>query len=138
MGTIDTRPQTVDISHYAGDTLTIQVLVSDGLAEGKVWKAQVKRDRESGIVDAEFAVIPIPGGADLVLSAEDSRALTQIAGALMAGRSLRGVSAQFSAPVVEKYSGVWDVEISDDGADPVITLAQGSLTIDMDVTRSGA
>jgi hypothetical protein len=38
---------------------------------------------------------------------------------------------------IQRYSGVWDVQVSGSGgADPVNTLAQGSLTIDMDVSRT--
>ena len=115
MGAIDTRPQIVDIDHYAGDTLTLHVKVPDSVIAGRVWSAQIRSRRDSTKVDATFVIIPVAGvGADVVLSTAESRRLTS-----------RGM-----------YNGFWDVQLSlANGADPVTTLAHGEIRLHPDVTR---
>ena len=36
---------------------------------------------------------------------------------------------------VTRYLGVYDAQVSADGFDPIQTFVQGTLTIDLDVTR---
>ena len=113
-----TVPQEVNLELYAGDTQPIHITISDALIGGRVFSAQVRSDKNSSRVDAEFAVYLIAGvGADLVLSSEDGLALTR-----------RG-----------DYDGFWDVQLAPvGGGDPVTTLAHGTLRLVSDVTRSFA
>jgi hypothetical protein len=114
MSSVDTRPQVVDIDHYAGDTLTLHVKVSAAVVAGRTWTAQVRSNRTSYKIDATFEVFPTSFGADVMLHTEDSRRLTA-----------RGA-----------YIGYWDVQLSEpDGSDPVTTLAHGELRLQPDVTR---
>lgn len=132
MATIDTRPDTVDIIHYAGDTLTIRVEAPSGVTDGMDWAAQVKANRETDDVDAEFVITPPAtsgGPAYLVLPSAVCKALT--ATGVVAREMVDGRMA-----VVQRYTGEWDVQVSAAGTDPVRTLAQGTLTIELDVTRS--
>lgn len=132
MAVIDTRPDTVDIIHYAGDTLTIRVEAPASLTDGMTWLAQIKATRDSPTVDAVFNITPPQssgGPAYLELPAAKT---SELAGT---GQVLREmVAGQLAA--IQRYSGEWDVQVSDNGADPVKTLAQGTLTIELDVTRS--
>lgn len=132
MAVIDTRPDTVDIIHYGGDTLTIRVEAPAGVTDGMDWAAQVKASRDVDVVDAEFDITPpvTPGGpAYLVLPSAVCKALT--ATGAVAREMVDGRMA-----VVQRYTGEWDVQVSAAGSDPVRTLAQGALTIELDVTRS--
>lgn len=132
MAVIDTRPDQVDIIHYAGDTLTIRVEAPASLTDGMTWLAQVKASRDSATVDAVFEITPpqTPGGpAELVLPAAVTAALGGT------GQVLREMVAGTLA-AIQRYQGEWDVQVSDNGLDPVKTLAQGTLTIELDVTRS--
>ena len=113
MADFDTRPTQVNIDHYGGDTLTIRVTVDAGVVAGRDWNAQVRATRTSQRIDATFTIIPDATGADVMLSADDCKRLSD-----------RG-----------KYAGFWDVQLSAAGADPVTTLAQGELAIYPDVTR---
>ena len=112
-------PETVNITAYGGDTLRIEVTVAAGIADGLDWNAQIRADRTAATVDASFAIVPpsSPGAkAILTLPATVSTALI---GAL------------------PEYKGVWDCQVSDGGADPVITLIQGTFNLKIDVTRIG-
>lgn len=114
MPDLDSRPQVINIDHYAGDTLTLHVTIDPTVVAGRDWKAQVRDRQESQRVDAEFLVIPSATGADVVLRSADCQQLAR-----------RG-----------KYTGFWDVQLSFGGADPVTTLAYGKMTIFPDVTRT--
>jgi hypothetical protein len=110
-------PDVVDITAYAGDTLTIEIVDATGYSDGLDWNAQIRADRTSSTIDATFTVTPpvSPGlPAFLVLSAAVSRTLI---GSLT------------------EYKGVWDCQVSDAGNDPVTTLVQGTFTLMTDVTR---
>lgn len=133
MATIDTRPQVVDIIHYAGDTLTIEVTAPDALVSGKTWNAQVRSTRDSAVIAATFQVTPSTGPGVPTYLTLDSATCASLAGTqgLMARSMEAGV-----LNAVMRFTGVWDVQISDAGSDPVRTLAQGTLTIELDVTRS--
>lgn len=127
MSTIDTRPEVVDVFAYAGDTLTINVTVPAGYADGLEWSAQVRSDRNSSVVDAQFSIVAAgtPDQWTLTLSAEDSRAL-----------GLKGTEVTEYRKTIRRYVGAWDVQIAGPGGtDPVRTLAQGDLTLDLDVTK---
>lgn len=125
MAQLDTRPQVVDIAHYAGDTLTLQITAPSGLISGMDWTAQIRGNRESGQVDAAFTITPTGTGATLTLSAAESRRLAE-----------SGAQTNSARGQVLRYTGAWDVQVAaPGGGDPVTTLAQGTLTIDLDVTR---
>jgi hypothetical protein len=138
VATIDTRPQIVDITHYGGDTLTIKVTAPESITTGMVWSAQVRANRDTGTpVDATFVITPpVPGGdtaAYVMLKASDCRRLIGT-GAVVRKRTTVGTLA-----TVQSYVGVYDVQINHPtNPDPVTTLVQGSLTLDMDVTRAAA
>lgn len=115
MSDISTLPQVVNIDHYSGDTLPINVNISDELIAGRTFFGQVRSSRGAAKIDATFTVILVPGtGAILQLSSAQCRALTT-----------RG-----------DYTGYWDVQLAEaDGSDPVQTLAMGELRMHQDVTR---
>ena len=123
---IDTRPEVVDIRHYAGDTLSIRVNAPSEFVAGREWSAQVRSDREVSQVDAVFDVAVDATGAVLTLTAEQTRTLAS-----------GGALVRMTRASVMRYTGEWDVQVSGPGGtDPVTSLAQGRLTIDLDVTRS--
>lgn len=110
----DTRPQTVDIHHYGGDTLTIRVNIDEEFVIGREWSAQVRSRRGSSQPDATFVITTDKHGAHVRLRAEDARRL--------AARNV--------------YTGFWDVQLAPPGGgDPVTTLVEGTLRIYPDVTR---
>jgi hypothetical protein len=132
--TIDTRPQEVDIAAYGGDTLTIQITAPTSLVTGMDWNAQVRKDRNpSTPIDASFLITPPVGSgpAAVVLSSVDT---ARLAGT---GTIRRSTNPQTGATQqIQTYTGVWDCQISDPtNPDPVITLVQGTITLDADVTR---
>lgn len=115
MPNIDSRPQVIDIDHYAGDTLTLHVKVPALVVAGRTWKAQVRSRSDSQKIEAEFDITETAEGADVVLLNADCQRLAK-----------RG-----------KFVGVWDVQLAEaDGSDPVTTLAYGELRIHPDVTRT--
>jgi hypothetical protein len=114
MAKFDTRPKTVDIDHYAGDTLTVRVNVAEDLVDGREWHAQVRDKRRGGKVVADFTCTPDVDGAFITLPSADCQVLA-------AGGPFRGF---------------WDVQVSyPDGPDPVLTFATGYLNIHPDVTQ---
>jgi hypothetical protein len=113
----DTRPQTVDIHHYGGDTLSIHIKIDAAVVAEREWSAQVRSRRGGSHVDATFIILPDEHGAYVQLKAEDTLRL-----------SARNV-----------YTGFWDVQLAPaGGGDPVTTLVEGTLRIYPDVTRSQA
>lgn len=133
--TIDTRPKVVDITAYGGDTLTIKVTAPVAITNGMVWNAQLRADREDATpVDATFTITPPNPPTDpaayLVLKSADCRRLIGT-GTVLTRRTKAGVVT------VQSYTGVYDCEIKHPtNPDPVTTLVQGTLTLDMDVTRT--
>ena len=129
MSSLDVRPQVVDVAGYAGDTLTIRILAPDFY--GLDWSAQVRAAPDTTTVAATFE-ITAPAAADqpaiLVLDAATTRALADTGEVIRVRRGAATVS-------VLRFTGVWDCQVSDAGSDPVRTLVQGGLTIDLDVTR---
>jgi hypothetical protein len=117
MTDLDTRPQVVNIDHYAGDTLTLHINIAPELIGGRTFKAQARSKRDSPRLDAEFEVRVEAWGADVILLHADCQRLAK-----------RG-----------KYDGFWDVQLAEaDGSDPVVTIAHGELRIHSDVTRTQA
>lgn len=116
MPDLDSRPQVINIDHYAGDTLTLHVKIDPAVVAGRQWKAQVRSRPESQRLDAEFLIYENPTGADVVLESPDCQKLAR-----------RG-----------EYTGYWDVQLSWNGDDPVTTLAYGKITIHPDVTRASS
>ena len=110
--TIDLRPEAVDITGYAGDTLSLRVTVSDpSIVAGGTWTAQVRQTQASAEIKATFAVtIESPGVALLTLAADDTAALGG-------------------------FVGVWDCQVTNTGT--ARTLVQGKISFDPDVTRPG-
>lgn len=115
MPNIDSRPQVIDIDHYAGDTLTLHVKVPALVVDGRAWTAQVRSRTDSQRIAATFQITETAEGADVVLLSEDCQRLAK-----------RG-----------KFVGMWDVQLAGvGGADPVTTLVYGELRIHPDVTRT--
>lgn len=131
---LDTRPQIVNVTHYAGDTLTLKVTAPPELAPaGTEWLAQVRQARDAPTVDATFDVVlgtdAEQGVAWLTLPA----AVTEM---LASSGAVRRRQVGPTVMEVQQYVGEWDCQISGpDGADPVRTLAQGTLTLDKDVSK---
>lgn len=132
---IDLRPKIVDIAAYAGNTVTLSVTVPAGVADNFIWEAHVRGSREAtGVPDAVWEITePVaPGGpAYLTLSSADT---SRLAGLGVAAR--RRDAKTGTTTVVQTYSGQWDCQARHPiDVDPVYTFVQGSLTIDLDVTR---
>lgn len=121
MADISRVPKTLDLELYAGDGIAIRYtsvktddtpFPLDGLVA-----SQIKAKRTDLEPLAEWAVDD-SGKADgvviLSLTGEQTASLIPI------GKS--------------KFSGVWDLQFSPDGAEPV-TFLQGKVTCDADVTR---
>lgn len=133
MVTLNTIPEIADIAHYGGDTLNVEVRAPAELTDGMNWAAQVRTTRESDLIDATFVIQPpvIPGGAaHLMLSSVDVSRLIGTAPVVMK-RLPTGLMVE-----VKRYTGEWDCQVyHPTNPDPVKTLAQGKLTIEIDVTR---
>lgn len=121
MAAISTLRGTVDITHLAGDTLTISVKAPASIVDGMEWHAQVRASTGDPQILAEFDIVlpVIPGEPGfLVLAAA-------ITGSL--------------APPGEQFLGVWDCQLSGPGGvDPVTTICGGKLKFVADVTRLAA
>ena len=137
--TLDTRPQTVDILHYAGDTLSITITAPSGVVASMVWKGQIRSSRDAVGVDAEFVITPNSSGATVVLPSSVCAELAST-GVTLRGSALQRADPQPWSPRItglQRYSGVYDVQVGGTaGAEPVRTLVQGVITIDMDVSRA--
>lgn len=133
MAVLDARPQTIECATYAGDTFTLAIIAPAELVEGRVWLAQLRAAPDATAIDATWDVTPpvTPGGpAYITLPSAVTTALAQSAPITRSSRAA-------AAPNVQRYQGVWDVQVSGPpaGADPVKTLVRGTLTIDLDVSR---
>lgn len=133
MAVLESIPDVVDIHHYAGDTLTIKITAPEALVGGREWSGQIRDVRTDSDVGAEFQITEptVAGGpAYVTLLSADSRRLVE-SGVLI--RVARG-PGQFA--MILRYSGQWDVQVAGaGGVDPVTTLVQGSIVLDLDVTR---
>lgn len=122
---IDTRPQIVDIWHYAGDTLPIGVNTTDNFSTA-TWTGEVRLDHADATADATFSFVVDPGGSGAVaiLSDVDTRALNDL-----------GNPVTEDGKTFTRYEGIYDIQIEAvDGT--VRTLFRGSIKIDSDVTRA--
>lgn len=133
MADIDLRPQVVNILAYAGNTVPLTIVVPAGVADNFIWSGQLKATRDSDVVDAEFVITePASPGepAYAMLSAVDTARLAGVA-PMIRKRSVAGVTME-----VRSYSGEYDIQAKHPmDPDPVYTWVQGTLTIDLDVTR---
>ena len=126
---INLVPDLVNIVGYSGDTLTVNVIISDpAYDDGAVWAAQVRCSTGSSVVLEDFGITLLPSGdgACLTLTPLQTRRLND------SGTIRRGQGCT----VYQTFDGVWDVQIlKPDGT--VTTLARGSIQIVEDVTRVG-
>lgn len=131
MAVLDTRPEKVDLMLYGGDTFTLQIQAPAELTGGMAWSAQIRGGRDSGTVDAEFTITPPAESGGPAYLTLDSETTTLLVGSGVI--ITRRVSGETRA--IQKYAGEWDCQISVDGDDPVRTLVQGAISIELDVTR---
>jgi hypothetical protein len=109
MASLDLRPEVVDITGYAGDTMSLRITVSDpAVIAGGTWLAQVRAKRPDTDALATFDVTPETGGAVIQMSAADTAALGN-------------------------FKGAWDVQVAQNGT--VRTLIQGAFVLELDVSR---
>jgi len=125
--TLSTVPMVVDVHHYGGDTLNILVVVPAAVIAGRDWDAEVRANREAVDVDATFDVIVGNTADEWYLQLPGS-----VVSDLLATKS---VVVRVDGKPVTRYVGVYDAQVSAAGLDPIQTLVQGTLTIDLDVTR---
>lgn len=117
---ITLTPPIVNLTLYAGDGANLRLLATDLDDEpfdlrGDV-RAQIRQQRTDPTAIAEFEVEMAEAALGIVilrLTGEDTRGL-------MDGRT--------------KFSGAWDVVWTLSGSEPV-TLIQGAVVCDLDVTR---
>lgn len=114
-------PQVADISLYAGDGPTIKITITDSLLAAVPltgdMKAQIRATREA--VDpalAEFAIDSSDFATGIVVI------------------SLTGDETHDLITGNEKFEGVWDLQWTPTGAEPV-TLVQGEVECFPDVTH---
>lgn len=125
--TLSTVPMVVDVHHYGGDTLNILVVVPAAVLAGRDWDAEVRASREADTVDATFDV--------LVGNTADEWYL-QLPGAVVSDLlATKATVVRVDGKPTTRYVGVYDAQVSQNGLDPIQTLVQGTLTIDLDVTR---
>lgn len=140
---ISTVPEIVNIIHYGGDTLVMGVTIAaDFVPANALWAADVKAAREDPDAQASFT-ISYEIDADrylLTLSAADARMLVDSYGVLYSGAQVKTIAPELFAAgltTLRMFTGDWDVQMSgENGADPVLTLAQGRLSVWRDVTRT--
>lgn len=124
MATLDFRPKTIDIICVAGDSISFNLTVVDiGNLTNPVFTGQV---RDAGEINVEdFVVTPTVDGAVLRLTPAQTRSLSELpsSGGVVVGGT-------------KVWKGRYDVQLAHD-PDMVRTLIRGTLTIEMDVTRSG-
>lgn len=114
-------PEQLDLELYGGDGVTLNIQVVDK-AQTPVpltgtLAAQVRRARS----DADA----LEDWQTSVVDPDTGTALISLSGAQTMGLTAGGTKA---------FKGVWDVQWTADGAEPV-TLMQGKLTCVLDVTR---
>lgn len=120
---ISLLPETLDLKLYGGDGVRLKLLVSDGaggaIALTGTLAAQIRESRVNPTIKATFAVdiTDVAGGI----------AYISLTGAQTAGLHGNGD--------LERFTGVWDVQWTPDGTEPV-TILQGGIESSLDVTRS--
>lgn len=119
---IDTRPQIININHYAGDELVLTVMAPDySLYQ---WTGQIRSDYIVPDVDAYFEISGTGTSRRVALTATDSAMLVETKGVLVVENGAQ----------IRRYVGVYDVQAALDTS--VRSLFRGSITIDSDVTRA--
>jgi hypothetical protein len=122
--TINQNPQVLDLVLYAGDGLSFSLVVTnassapvnlDGTMQAQIRAARVDPDPPLAIFDIDLAGAA-EGIAVLSLTGEQTQALSD------------------GSPPEEKFIGVWDVEWTAVGAEPV-TLCQGKVECLPDVSH---
>jgi hypothetical protein len=121
MQTIDTRPQSVAIQHYAGDTLILNITTASDYSTA-TWAGQIRLNHADATPDATFSIVPDTIGAVATLSATDSAALNDL-----------GVEVTEGGQTFKRYSGIFDIQIVEGAI--VNTLVRGTITVDSDVTK---
>lgn len=116
---INRVPDSLDLALYAGDGVSIRLGLTDSSGDALTisgeMKAQIRQTKTAGEVAAEFTTTPDPATSSVVIS-------------------LTGVQ---TAGLVENevaFKGVWDIQWVPEDGQPV-TLIQGEVTCDADVTR---
>jgi hypothetical protein len=108
---VDLCPPVVDVCGYAGDTMSLRIVLAEpGSLPGATWTAQVRRRRSDEVI-ATFTV---------TMESEDAAILT-----------LDPATTADLAGLV----GSWDVQAAVNGS--VRTLVQGEMVVNPDVTRPG-
>lgn len=135
MTSIDLRPAELDIIGYAGDTIRLTIRTDVDYTTA-TWTGSVKDSRNVGETSQASFVFGTQtfdaGTSTYVQTAKIEEADTA---ALFAAANT-GNTGQ--PPVA--YSGVWDIQVEHDDPDDVgvltdvITLLQGTITIESDVT----
>ena len=119
--TIDTRPQSIDIKHYAGDTLVLNI-TTDSDYSLATWTGQIRLNHADATPDATFTIVPDAAGAIATLSATDTAAL-----------NLLGVEVTELGQTFKRYTGVFDIQVVEGTV--VSTLVRGTISVDSDVTK---
>jgi len=121
---ISLLPETQDLKLYGGDGVQLQLVVSNGAGAPinltGTLKAEIRESRVNPAIKATFATD--------ITDAANGIALISLTGAQTA--SLHGSPAP-----IEKFTGVWDLQWTPQGAEPR-TILQGSVESNLDVTRS--
>lgn len=116
---INRMPETLDLVLYAGDGVSIRLGVTDNTGNpvtvaGEL-KAQIRENRGSTEVAAEFTTVPEEGTGAVIIS-------------------LTGAQTQDLVSAGESFTGVWDIQWRPVDGEPV-TLTTGEVTCNADVTR---
>ena len=127
MPVIDTRPESVDLKIYGGDTLPLRINVTGADYSTATWTGQVRLDHDSA-ADASFTITPDATGANAVLSDEATAALLDL------GVTEAAAYGAAKSSLVRKYYGVWDIQV--ELAGNIRTLAQGLIEVYADVTKA--
>jgi hypothetical protein len=144
MATIDTRPQSIDILAYAGDTLTLNINTDIDYSLHN-WTGYVKSDFTEQPFDAEFTFEHPPETQQgfvtkATISATDTAGLIGLVTRKIeksapvftkAGTTAVVAPREVTAPI--QYTGIWDIQVELD--DVVTTLVRGTIQIDADITR---
>jgi hypothetical protein len=133
MATLSAVPVQHDLKMYAGDTYTLEIRAPAEVTDGMEWHAQIRTTKDSPIIDATFSItVPeVSGGpAYITLLSADSARLASGA-PLVTRRSVDGI-----VRTVQEYSGVFDCHVRHPTLpDPVRSLVQGAVSIELNVTR---
>jgi hypothetical protein len=120
---ISLLPETLDLKLYGGDGVRLRLVVTNPQGgainlDGTI-AAQIRASRTNSTIRASFTteITDAPGGIAYI--------------------SLTGAQTAdlHSGGSVERFTGVWDVQWTPQGSEP-ITILQGAVESNLDVTRS--